>query len=667
MLVLGLCVAHDAGVALVDGGRVVGLVQRERVDRVKRSALITPDFLTQALIQLGVTWPEVDVVAISTCQSWPFLFTQPDRLRFEFAPDIADDLPLAAELKNAIGQCGHAYERHRDRTADRVRDIVGGAYAEYFSVDRSSLAQPGHASISVEWPFYSRRWVRRIFDNANTRDIVATNLSRCRPHIGYATARVTFDGVDKPGILVPHHLAHAAYGFYQSGAERAAIATLDNGDVMMGTGGYTGGILALGQGTSLTVIDFRFAFEGHLYQRIGELVGLGHAGAAGKLMGLAPYGTPSYFHPSLIGDAQRIFGHDYARGAKDGRGHVMAPVIGLAAKAYQTEGRRLDDILPDVDPEGFGARDVTGQKTRLAASAQKLMEESTLATLRDLHAGFVDAGAPVDTVVLSGGVALNCPANARAARETPFEHVRVAPAVDDSGLPLGAAQAVAHDLFGLPRPDVDPDSAEIAYLGGAYDDYAVERAIAAAGDAVRVSECGDAAGAAAEDIAGGRIVAWFEGRSEVGPRALGHRSILADARPAENWRRVNQLKKREEWRPFAPAVLREKADRWFDGPLPSPHMLFTAQVRGADLPAITHVDGSARVQTVGPECGGFRRLLEAFDARTGVPVVMNTSFNGPGEPIVETPEQAIEFLKSSGIDAVFLEGRKLVRAVNDPS
>jgi carbamoyltransferase len=128
---------------------------------------------------------------------------------------------------------------------------------------------------------------------------------------------------------------------------------------------------------------------------------------------------------------------------------------------------------------------------------------------------------------------------------------------------------------------------------------------------------------------------------------------------------VNALKKRETWRPFAPAVLSEKANEWFDGPLPSAHMLFTAKVRGKDLPAITHVDGSARVQTVGQETGGFRRVLEAFDAETGVPVVMNTSFNGPGEPIVETPEQAIAFLRSSEIDAVYLEGRKLVRAAPD--
>lgn len=665
MLVLGLCVAHDAGVALVDDGRVVGLVQRERYDRVKRSALITPDFLEAALAQLGVAWADIDVVAISTCQSWPYLFTEPQRFRFAFDPSVADELLLRPGMSERIRRSAPAFERKQGMALARAKLISKGGYGEYFSVDPAQLGEPGHFALCLEWPEFSRHWLNRLAENrTDIPTAIDRSLRLCSPQVGYVTARVSFDGVEKPGVLVPHHLSHAAYGFYQSGEERAAIATLDNGDGMTLIG-YSGGVLAVGDGPSLTVLDFRFAFEGHLYQRVAEFVGLGHGGAAGKLMGLAPYGEPVYFDPSMVGDAVSVFGLEYARGMKPVRDAVAKPMLELAQKALADEGLDIDRLLDGIDPNAFGAKDVTHQKARLAASAQKVMEENLLATLRDMHAGFAKAGRPVDAVVLSGGVALNCPANTRAALETPFDRVRVAPAVDDSGLPIGAAQAVAHDLFGVPRPAVDPESAEIAYLGASYDDAAVERAISAAGDAVRVVDCEDAPSAAARDVAEGRVVAWFEGRSEIGPRALGHRSILADVRPAENWRRVNRLKKREEWRPFAPAVLREKAGDWFEGPLPSPHMLFTAQVKGNDLPAITHVDGSARVQTVGVECGGFRRVIEAFDALTGVPVVMNTSFNGPGEPIVETPEQAIAFLTTSEIDAVYIEGRKLVRAKRD--
>ncbi|GHD41069.1 hypothetical protein GCM10017083_04990 [Thalassobaculum fulvum] len=661
MLILGLTVAHDAGVALVDDGRVVGLVQRERWDRRKRSALVTPDFLEVALGRLGVGWNQVDVVAISACQAWPFLFTDPARFRFKVTGSFADGLKVPAETAGIAARSMPALERHREATRLRVQEIARGMYGEYLSDDPSGLAFDRNAEICVEWPYYSTFWTRKIFGGAAPAQAIADSVRNSRPGLGYMGATATFDGVEKPAVIVPHHLAHAAYAFYQSGEDRAAVATLDNGDVASPTGGYPGGILAEGQGLRLRVLDFRFAFEGHFYQRMAEHIGLGHGGGAGKLMGLAPYGEPAYFDDGLVGNALEVFGEHYCRGGKDHRNHVIARVLAAAESAAAADDR-LAGLVDGIDPSGFGAGDVTVQKTRLAATAQKLMEESSLAALRSMHAGYAQAGTPPAAVVLGGGVALNCPANTRMALEGPFGRVRVPPAVDDSGLPLGAAQAVAHDLFGLPRPAVDPDSADAAYLGGEYAAAAVDRAIRDAGDAVRVVPTDDPARDAAAALAADQVVAWFEGRSEVGPRALGHRSILADPRRAENWRRVNRLKKREEWRPFAPAVLKEKAAAWFDGPLPSAHMLFTARVKGRELPAITHVDGSARVQTVGTDCGGFRKVLEAFDAATGVPVVMNTSFNGPGEPIVETPEEAVGFLLSSEIDAVYVEGRKLVRS-----
>jgi carbamoyltransferase len=172
----------------------------------------------------------------------------------------------------------------------------------------------------------------------------------------------------------------------------------------------------------------------------------------------------------------------------------------------------------------------------------------------------------------------------------------------------------------------------------------------------------DWAGDAARELADDKVIGWFEGRSEIGPRALGHRSILADARKAENWGRVNRIKGREAWRPFAPAVLAERVAEWFEGgPLPSPHMLFTAQVKSKDLPAITHVDGSSRIQTVDETCGAFHGLLSRFEALTGVPVVLNTSFNGPGEPIVESPDDALTFFLQSDLDALYMEGRHVRR------
>jgi carbamoyltransferase len=188
-------------------------------------------------------------------------------------------------------------------------------------------------------------------------------------------------------------------------------------------------------------------------------------------------------------------------------------------------------------------------------------------------------------------------------------------------------------------------SVRTPYLGGAFEGAAVQAALDGQRDQIDVTQPNDWALAAAKDIAEDQIVAWFEGRREIGPRALGHRSLLANPGRQENWTRVNAIKTREKWRPFAPAVLEDKATRWFQGaPAHSPHMLYTAQVTTPDFPAITHVDGSSRLQTVSPDVGDFYRMLQHLKTLTGYGVVLTTSFNGPGEPIMKRPEEALHFL-----------------------
>ncbi|MGH6885094.1 MAG: carbamoyltransferase C-terminal domain-containing protein, partial [Geminicoccales bacterium] len=261
----------------------------------------------------------------------------------------------------------------------------------------------------------------------------------------------------------------------------------------------------------------------------------------------------------------------------------------------------------------------------------------------------------------AGGTALNCPANSLIAQDGRFTSVHVPPWCDDSGLALGAALALYHNVLDQPLPARAAEGAAVdAYLGARIPEAEIDAALQRHGAAIVCESVPDGADIAAQDVAADRVIAWFEGRSEIGPRALGHRSILADPRKPENWGRVNRIKGREAWRPFAPAVLTDRAAEWFDGlPLPSPHMLFTAQVKSIDLPAITHVDGSSRIQTVDESCGAFHRLLRRFDSLTGCPVVLNTSFNGPGEPIVESPDDALQFFLQSDLDALYLEGRRV--------
>jgi carbamoyltransferase len=273
---------------------------------------------------------------------------------------------------------------------------------------------------------------------------------------------------------------------------------------------------------------------------------------------------------------------------------------------------------------------------------------------------------------LAGGVALNCVANGRLHREGPFENIWVQPAAGDSGGALGAALMAWHEFEGRPRTPAPTDSMEGSYLGPSYSADEIGQCLASEG--IPHELVGDEAlpERVAALLAQDRVVGWFQGRMEYGPRALGARSILADARSPEAQRRVNlKIKFRESFRPFAPSVIAERCNEYFDFDAESPYMLMVAQVRDAlpsegegferlqriagDIPAVTHVDGSARIQTVHEGTNPlYYRLLKAFEAQTGCPVIVNTSFNVRGEPIVCTPREAYTCFRRTHIDALVL-------------
>lgn len=384
---------------------------------------------------------------------------------------------------------------------------------------------------------------------------------------------------------------------------------------------------------------------GVIYDLVASAINRGTVGGPGKLMGLAPYGRPVMFDPRFVcneAEANNRFGGTLA----------------AAWMSHCTAFIREDDY----DPAALGTPEAmtAAVNADLAASTQKLFEEIYLAAVNSLAGMLEKANIACDSLCMTGGTALNYPSNSRVAADRPFAAIFVEPSCDDGGLCVGAALHLHHNLMGNPVQKPEPYCSP--YLGGQFSDSAVRATLADFEKDIDVIEPADAAEAAAEDLLADRVIAWFEGRSETGPRALGHRSILANPCQKANWPRVNALKSREDWRPFAPAVLEDKAADWFQGcPLPSPYILFTAQVTSSDLPAIMHVDGSARIQTVDRSCGRFFDVVRAFGELSGVPVVLNTSFNGPGEPIVETPAEAVRFLLDTEIDAVYIEGLRVTR------
>jgi carbamoyltransferase len=418
---------------------------------------------------------------------------------------------------------------------------------------------------------------------------------------------------------VPHHVAHAASATFGSGFDPCSVLVLD------GRGEATSHLAGRAVGGELAVLAAQALPHslGLLYEELTAHLGFRRSSDEYKVMALASYGEPEF-----LDELRALVRADGAGGFAVGRVELSRYAPPLAAGA-----------------------ELTPAHAALAASVQRRLEEVLLELAAWLHGATGDSD-----LALAGGVALNCVANSRLWREGPFERVWVQPASGDSGTALGAAMHVAHAL----GDDVAPMRS--AALGRGWGDDALCESLRTAG--VRFTRPQDLADAVAEVLAADGVVAWFQGRAEYGPRALGHRSLLADPRRAENLEKLNAIKGREQFRPVAPMVLAERAPALFDGPLPSPFMLFTHVVRDEwreRIPAVVHVDGTARIQTVDPaEEPLVARMLERFEARTSVPVVVNTSLNTAGRPMVDDPRDALECFGSSPVDALAI-GPFLVR------
>jgi carbamoyltransferase len=437
--------------------------------------------------------------------------------------------------------------------------------------------------------------------------------------------RSILDGWDGDFRWVRHHVAHAASATFASGFDPCSVLVLD------GRGEVASHLAGRSEGGRLQVLAAQRLPHslGLLYEELTAHLGFRRSSDEYKVMAMS-----SYAEPEFLDELRRLV-------RADGRGgFTVAPV-------------ELARFAPPLAPgEEFGQRHAA-----LAASVQRRLEE----VLLDLAAWLFERTGDRD-LVMAGGVALNCVANSRLWREGPFERIWVQPASGDSGTALGAAMQVAAELGDTVAP------MRTAALGSGFADFELERALDVA--AVGYERPDDVADAVAEVLADNGVVAWFQGRAEFGPRALGHRSLLADPRRPENLEKLNDIKGREQFRPVAPMVLAERAAEIFDGPLPSPYMLFTHDVRPQwrdRIPAVVHVDGSARIQTVDRESEPLvARMLERFEALTGVPVVVNTSLNTAGRPMVDTPRDALECFGSSPVDALAI-GPYLVSRAGVPA
>jgi carbamoyltransferase len=510
------------------------------------------------------------------------------------------------------------------------------AIASCFKIAGLDLKDVDHIALSIK---PTKDWMRKM-------PYCLGHLSQSRPFLkqellhGYYKQRgfwgwlnSAFPAGKRPQVhFVPHHLSHAAGTFLVSPHDRAALLSLD------GSGEWATSLLGTGEG--IDVKQFQKSYFpmslGAVYEAATEFCGFKPNYDEGKTMGLAPFGDPSVFYKK-VSDIISV----------DDRGAIRVDLSYFSYQFWGAQrcGRKFHEVFgaPRKSSEDFKQhhRDV-------AAAFQKVLEECALKLCR-----FLRKRTDARHLVIAGGVALNSVMNGRLLREGGFDDIYVMPAAGDNGTAIGAAAYVYHALLRRPRVAQHDDP----YLGTSYSERDLEKLLRDC--KLPVNRPKDIVETTAQLLAEGNIVGWFQGRMEVGPRALGNRSILADPTgPAMKDKINSEVKHREAFRPFAPSVAVEDQNRYFESKGESPFMLMVCDVIPAmrqHLPAITHVDGTARLQTVNAAVNPlYHRLLRKFGEKSKPPVLLNTSFNIQGEPIVESPSNAIRCFYSTGLDYLVL-------------
>ena len=583
---------HDSAAALVVGDQVVAAAQEERFNRIKHSPVFPVQAIRYCLDEAGLTLQDLDAV----------VFYEKPLLKFE-----------------------------------RLLQTYYG-----FS------------------PRGIRSFIRAIPHWINEKLFLKRLIYRGLGEVG------DFHRKEIKLLFSGHHLSHAASAFYVSPFEKAAILTLD------GVGEWSTATLALGAGNRITMLkELRFPHSvGLLYSAFTDHLGFRVNSGEYKLMGLAPYGQAS--HPETA-RFTKLIRQELVSIKDDGSIWLNQNYFDYSTGLKMTRRRRWEALF------GFPRRKpdeaIEQYHCNLAYAIQSVTEEIILKM-----AGEAKKSTQANDLCLAGGVALNGVANGKLHRDRLFDSVFIQPAAGDAGGALGAALAVKYLYYGDPREVLNTDAMQGALLGPQFPDSdAIKMADTYGAVYQRFEDFSLLAEAVADQIQQGHIIGWFQGRMEFGPRSLGNRSILADPRNPDLQRKINlEIKGRESFRPFAPSVMAEFAEDYFDLSIPSPYMLLVASVKDtlklplpsgfemltldeklsipvSTLPAVTHVDFSARIQTVDRMVNpDYRALLEAFKKKTGCGVLLNTSFNVADEPIVCSPEDAYRCFRNTAMDVLVI-------------
>jgi carbamoyltransferase len=608
MIILGINAYHgDAAAALIRDGRLVAAAEEERFNRIKHSAGFPSAAIRWCLQEAGIDITQVDHVGISRDPS----------------------AHLHKKVLFAATRAAKQVSRGRVRNTEAVETL-----------DTASSSPNGKGNSRGAGMLQQVR--DRLQNAARVRDL-KDELARLF-EVPKPKFRASFHNIE-------HHRAHLASAFYVSPFEQAALLSID------GFGDFISTMWASGAGNSIEIlgqVEYPHS-TGIVYTATTQFLGFPHYGDEGKVMGLAPYGTPRFikeFRNILRTEEGGRFqlNLDYFRHHAEGVEMTWdqgSPAIGRIF---------TDEFARAFGPARRPGDNLTDRERDIAASLQLRLEEIGFHILNHLYemTGATDLG-------LAGGVAYNSVMNGKILLNTPFKRIFVQPAAGDSGTALGVCFEIYNGLLKNERSEVMTG----AYTGPEFTPAQIQAAIESAKVPFEIYSDSEVTRRAAQDIADGLVVGWFQGKMEFGPRALGNRSIVVDPRLAGMKDILNErIKKREPFRPFAPSILEEFTGEYFEQSHPAPTMLMVYQVREekrSQIPAVTHVDGSGRLQTVSREVNErYYQLISDFNEITGVPVILNTSFN-ENEPIVCTPGEAINCFLKTKMDVLYLGNYALRR------
>jgi len=658
MYILGLNAYHgDAAAALIKDGRLIAAVEEERFNRIKHCAGFPTQSIQYCLRTAGIDIEQVEHVGISR------------------DPSAHLHKKVLAAARRAVGGGQWAVGRKKavsskQKAEDSELRSVGVVDEEG---DETSTLPARSSLAALEGP--GIRETKGAAGNGNGHGSGLAhqladrlrNAARVRDLKAELAQALNVPGAKLPAQFhnIEHHRAHLASSFFVSPFERAALLSIDGfGDFIstMWAKGGDGRIDILGQ------VEYPHSL-GIVYTATTQFLGFPHYGDEGKIMGLAPYGRPRFIEEfrEIIRtekNGQFRLHLDYFRHATEGveMSWDAAPVIGRLFS---------DEYTVAFGPPREPQTPLTDRDRDLAASLQLRLEEVAFHVLNHLHdeTGLTDLG-------LSGGVAYNSVMNGKILLHTPFRRVFIQPAAGDSGTALGVCYQIWNDVAqvvnlrpegGGPQVNNSPYIMDAAYTGPEFSDEEIQKELESSGLKFERYADEELTARAARDIAAGAVVGWFQGRMEFGPRALGNRSIVVDPRRADMKDILNErIKKREPFRPFAPSILLEYVADYFEQTHPAPTMLMVYQIkpeRRAEIPAVTHVDGSGRLQTVTREMNPrYYQLIEEFYKLSGVPLVLNTSFN-ENEPIVCTPRDAIDCFLKTKMDVLYIGNYSVRRRV----